>query len=191
MNEKKDNLYKDKILTVPNILSFFRIGLIPVFVWLYLFEKAYATATVILLVSALTDVVDGIIARRFNMVSDFGKAFDPIADKLTQIIALLCLVSRFNLMLIPLIILVIKELFAGVVAIIVIKKTSLVSSAVWHGKVNTVLLYAMMLLHIVWYNIPPTVSNVSIAICTGMMLLSGILYGILNIKSILKSKKQI
>lgn len=63
----------------------------------------------VLLLSGLTDVVDGIIARKCNMISDFGKAFDPIADKLTQAAMLCCLVVRFNYMLIPLGMLVIKE----------------------------------------------------------------------------------
>ena len=101
-----ESKYKDKILTIPNILSFFRICLIPVIVWLYIGKEDYSLTLIILILSGFTDVVDGIIARKCNMISDFGKAFDPIADKLTQAAMLCCLVVRFQHMMIPLVMLV-------------------------------------------------------------------------------------
>ena len=117
-----ESKYKDKILTIPNILSFFRICLIPVIVWLYIGKEDYSLTLIILILSGFTDVVDGIIARKCNMISDFGKAFDPIADKLTQAAMLCCLVVRFQHMMIPLVMLVIKEVFTGITALISIKK---------------------------------------------------------------------
>lgn len=181
--------YKKKIITIPNILSFFRLCLIPVVVWLYCGKKDYLLSTIVLLLSGLTDVADGIIARRFNMVSDFGKAFDPVADKLTQIAVLFCLVTRFRMMLIPLIVLIIKEVVAGVTSLIAIKRTGNVMGAVWHGKVTTVLLYAMMLVHLLWFNIPSFVSNVLVIICTVMMLISAVLYGMRNGKALKQSER--
>ena len=100
---------KQQILTVPNLLSFFRLLLIPVIVWLYCSKEAYGLALVVLILSALTDIADGIIARKFHLVSDFGKALDPIADKLTQIATMGCLLQRFPHMWLPLGILVVKE----------------------------------------------------------------------------------
>ena len=111
---KNTNRYKNKIITIPNILSFFRICLIPVLVWLYCFKDDYLLTVIIFILSGITDVVDGFIARRFDMISDFGKAFDPVADKLTQITMLFCLVTRFELLLIPLVILIIKEVLAAI-----------------------------------------------------------------------------
>ena len=178
---------RSKVLTLPNILSFVRLGMIPFIVWLYCFRHDYPFATLVVILSGLTDVVDGFIARRFNMVSDFGKALDPIADKLTQIAVLFCLVTKFTYMLFPLAFLVLKELFSGIVVLIQIKKTRAVHGAVWHGKLNTVLLYAMMIVHILWYDIPPVVSNIFILVCTGVMLMSAILYGVQNIGRIVKS----
>ena len=67
--------YKHKIITIPNILSFFRLLLIPVIMWLYIVKEAPVLTTVILALSGITDIVDGIIARKCHMVSDFGKAF--------------------------------------------------------------------------------------------------------------------
>ena len=75
----------NKIFTLPNFLSFFRILLIPVIIVLHC-KGQYWWAFGLLLLSGATDVVDGWIARTFHLVSDFGKAIDPVADKLTQII---------------------------------------------------------------------------------------------------------
>lgn len=140
------------------------------------------------IISGLTDIVDGFIARKFDMISDFGKAFDPVADKLTQISMLFCLVTRFPLMLIPLIILIFKEVLAAVMNMLTLKKAGFVVAAVWHGKLNTVLIYSTMFIHIVWFNIPPTVSNVLIMVCIAMMLISSVLYTISDVKAIKKEK---
>ncbi len=187
MRNDDKNKYQKRIVTIPNILSLFRICLIPVIVWLYCFKENYLLATAVLTLSGVTDVVDGFIARHFHMISDVGKALDPIADKLTQIAMLSCLVTRFPLMLLPLVLLVVKELFAGITGLITIKKTGVVLAAVWHGKATTVALYAMMALHLVWYGIPVSASNVLVVLCTLIMLMSAILYGIRNI-SILMGK---
>lgn len=140
------------------------------------------------IISGLTDIVDGFIARKFDMISDFGKAFDPVADKLTQISMLFCLVIRFPLMLIPLVILIVKEILAVVMNMLTLKKAGFVVAAVWHGKLNTVLIYSTMFIHIVWFNIPITVSNVLIIICIAMMLISSVLYTISDVKAIKKEK---
>ncbi len=104
----------NKIITIPNILSFFRLCLIPLLAWRYCVKKDYTGAAIILLVSGFTDILDGFIARRFHMVSNIGKALDPVADKMTQIAMLICLLTNFPLMWIPLILLVAKEIFAAV-----------------------------------------------------------------------------
>ena len=176
--------YQNKIITIPNILSFFRICLIPVIVWLYNVKQDYPWTLFILLLSAVTDIVDGIIARKCNMISDFGKAFDPVADKLTQMAMLFCLVSRFPYMMIPFVLLVVKEVFTGITALITIKRTNTVKGAVWHGKLTTIALYSMMAIHLLWYNIPRTDSLILVGICIGIMLMSLILYAIQNIKAI-------
>ena len=178
--------YQNKILTIPNILSFFRLCLIPVIVWLYVGKQDYLWTLLILMLSGVTDIVDGIIARKFNMVSNFGKAFDPVADKLTQMAMLFCLVSRFKYMMIPFVLLVVKEVFTGITALVSIKKTNTVKGAVWHGKLTTVSLYAMMAIHVVWFNIPRTLSLILVGICIGIMLMSFILYAIQNFTAIKK-----
>ena len=176
--------YQKKILTIPNILSFFRLCLIPVIMWLYIERQDYLWTLIILILSGITDVVDGIIARKCNMVSDFGKAFDPVADKLTQIATLFCLISRFPYMLYPFTILVFKEVCTGITSLISIKRTSTVKGAVWHGKLTTVSIYIMMALHLLWYNMPHTISLIMVGVCIGIMLMSFIMYTVQNVKAI-------
>ena len=183
MKDKKNN-YKNKIITIPNLLSLFRLCLIPVILWLYISKKDYLGTLVVLMISGITDVLDGIIARKCNMISDFGKAFDPIADKLTQAAMLSCLVMRFKYMIVPLGMLVIKEVFTGITAIISIRKTDTVKGADWHGKLTTVALYLMMSIHLIWFNIPLAVSLIMVGICIGIMMMSFIMYSMRNIKAI-------
>ena len=184
MTTDSTNTYQKKIITIPNILSFFRLCLIPVIVWLYTVKQDHFLTLIILVLSGVTDIVDGIIARKCNMISDFGKAFDPVADKLTQMAMLFCLVSRFPYIMIPFVLLVVKEVFTGITALITIKRTNTVKGAVWHGKLTTVVLYSMMAIHLLWYNLPRTVSLILVGICIGIMLMSFIMYSIQNIKAI-------
>lgn len=189
MTDENTGRYQKKIITVPNILSLFRLCLIPVIVWLYCFRNDYLLTTLVLVISGATDVIDGIIARRFGMISDFGKAFDPVADKLTQIVTLFCLVVRFPHMIIPLVVLTVKEVLAAIFNTITIKKTGEVMGAVWHGKLNTVLLYSMMVIHLVWFRIPAVVSDILIVVCTAMMLLSAVLYNMRNARALEQHKE--
>ena len=185
MNTQKNNA-QNKIITIPNLLSAFRHCLIPVIVWLYCEKQDYFWTTLVLMLSGLTDVVDGFIARKFHMISNLGKILDPVADKLTQIAMMFCLVIRYPYMLCPLILLVVKEVFDAVTGLIVIHKAGRVQGAEWHGKALTVLLYATMLVHLIWYEIPAAVSNILILTCVVMMIISLIMYGKERLRIILR-----
>ena len=79
--------WKKEILTIPNLLSLFRLLLIPVYVSIFLNASVpahYYRSGSILALSCLTDLIDGKIARRFNMISRVGQVLDPLADKITQ-----------------------------------------------------------------------------------------------------------
>ena len=180
---------KRQILTIPNLLSLLRLLMIPLFIWLYLHGYEGWTAFV-LIFSGLTDVVDGYIARHYNQVSDFGKAFDPIADKLTQAAMLLCLLTRYPTMIVPFLLLAVKDVFNAVSGLVVIRRTGVVFGAEWHGKLTTVLLYGMMILHVVWQDIPQWASNTLNAGCVVMMLVSFALYAQRNTQAIRNAKKQ-
>lgn len=176
--KKKEN----KFLTVPNVLSLFRIALIPVIVWLYAISGNMVWSGVVLIVSGLTDIADGWIARHYNMVSEVGKALDPIADKLTQGAVLLCMIFRFPLLVFPFILLLAKEAFVGVTGLLLIQKSGAVYGAEWHGKAATCLIYAVLLLHLFWTEIPLAATLVSVILASGMMLISLFLYGMRNLK---------
>ena len=176
-------LFRGNILTIPNILSLIRVCLIPLFVWLYLAQDDVLATAIVLLLSGLTDALDGFIARHFNMISDFGKALDPFADKLTQFAMLCCLVIRYPRMIWLIVVLCVKEICVAISQIVVIQKRDLVLGAAWHGKVTTILLYAVMTLHLLWLEIPDALSWALVLLCICMLLLSGVLYGIRNYRA--------
>ena len=183
------NSTQKKIVTIPNILSFFRLCLIPVIIWLYIGEKNYLWAGIVLILSGATDLADGFIARHFHMISDLGKVLDPVADKLTQAAMLFCLCTRFPLMILPLVLMIVKEGFMGISGLMIIRKTGSVFGADWHGKAATVLLYAAMIVHVFWYEVPVLVSDLMIGACSLMIVISLLLYAKHNIR-ILKGEKR-
>lgn len=167
---------KNKIITIPNLMSLFRILLIPIMLWLYCERQKYMLTAALLVLSGITDVLDGYIARKFNMVSDLGKLLDPSADKLTQAAMLICLMTRFPGMRLPLVLLIIKEVVNGTIGLFLTSKTGEVFGAECYGKVATVLLYATLFLHIIWATMPPMLSDLLIAVCAVLIFLSFILY---------------
>lgn len=129
---------------VPNALSLLRIALVPVFMGLY-FARMDVWAFVVLLLSGLSDAVDGFIARRFNQITDCGKLLDPISDKLTQVAVVVSLATRYP-QLWPLAALcLIKETCQAIGGAIMLKRNCEVRGSKWFGKVSTVVFYGSML----------------------------------------------
>ncbi len=159
---QEENL--NRIITVPNLLSFFRLCLIPVIIWSYCVKKNPLLAGEILLLSGLTDLADGYIARRFHRISNLGKILDPVADKLTQAAMLICLFTRF------------PHMLSG--------GGGKVHGADWHGKIVTFLLYGTAAVHIIWFHITPMVSDLLIGLCAIMMVISVALYIIQNTRTL-------
>lgn len=162
-----------RILTVPNLLSFFRILLIPVIICLY-FKEQYWWAFGLLVLSGATDVVDGWIARTFHVVSDFGKAIDPVADKLTQIALLLCLMPMKYWWMVA--VLITKEVSIGILTLIALRRTHSVYSAGWYGKICTVVIYLSMFVLILWRDADPTFVLVDAIVCSALIALAFVLY---------------
>ena len=167
---------KGQILTIPNLLSLFRLLLVPVIVYAYLGLKNDTLTVILLAVSALTDVLDGQIARRFHMVSDLGKALDPAADKLTQVCMVLCLAFRYPLMWILLGLCVVRETCMTILGYLTIRKTGAVNGAKWYGKVSTVVLYGTGLALLVFPTMPAWLSTVLILLCMTCVALALVLY---------------
>lgn len=184
MSQTKDRTAsgEDRIFTIPNAMSMFRILLIPVIVWLYVGKQQYLYAFVGLLLSGATDLLDGWVARRFHMVSKLGKVLDPIADKLTQVSLLICIMLERHRVTFLVVLMFIKEFIMAVTGLKVLKKTGEPYSAKWHGKINTFLLDFTVILHVLWREMPIWLSTVLIVVCAGFMIFSLIEYWIQNRK---------
>lgn len=175
---------KSQILTIPNLLSFLRLVTVPFIIWAYMGLDNQWLAIGLVALSGLTDIVDGKIARRFNMISDFGKILDPIADKVTQGTLIICLSAKYKLM-VPLVILfALKEAVMLAMGYIILKRQDSVNSAKWYGKVNTAILYATAIILIMFSSIPSEVATILIVICGCFIIFSLIRY-MLFYKSIL------
>ena len=133
------------LITIPNIISFFRILLIPLFAVAYFRDElTMSWSLIILIISGVSDVIDGFIARKFNMISDLGKVLDPIADKLTQAVVLLCLTIKHMIILPTFIVLFIKELLTMFAAIHILSNGTKPISSRWFGKLSTVVIFITM-----------------------------------------------
>ena len=132
--------------TIPNWLCFVRISLIPVFS-VHFIKEQYIAAIITMIVAALTDVFDGKIARKYNMVSNLGKILDPIADKLSQIAIVIILLVKFwdGPLKYILFLFIFKELLMIIgAAILMSKGMRPVAAEVW-GKLATVVFYTFMI----------------------------------------------
>jgi len=185
MNKKR----KDNIFTIPNLLSLFRLSLIPLFVYLYSRKNLPVAGCIVLLISGCTDIIDGYIARKFDMVSNLGKILDPVADKLTQAVTLVCLAENHPMMILPLSILFAKESINAIMCVLAIRKSGQVQSSDWHGKLNTVVLYGVLGIHLLWSDIPRYISRILIYVSCLMMLFSFALYSVANLSVLIKKKK--
>lgn len=141
--------WKKEILTIPNILSLFRLALIPVYVLIYLNAKEpshYFISAGILAVSCLTDLIDGKIARKFNMISTLGKILDPLADKLTQFTLILCLGVRYQALRYLFALFMIKEGFQTIAGMVNLRKGKMLDGALISGKVCTTVLFLSLIM---------------------------------------------
>ena len=132
---------------VPNTLTIIRFLLIP-FIVACIFNGNFIAAFIIFTISGITDIADGFIARKFNLVSNFGKLMDPLADKLTQISTLASLAIIHIIPIWILIIVLIKEFIMIVGASFLYGKDVVVYSR-WYGKLATVLFYLAIVLSLV------------------------------------------
>lgn len=140
---------------IPNILTVLRIALAPCFVILYLLDQT-AAALAVFVVGSVTDMLDGFIARKFNWITDAGKALDPLADKITLIAILMCLFIADRIPVWLLLILVARELLM-ILGGIILWQNKLTFAADRFGKVNTMLFFTAALLLFPWHSVQPLI----------------------------------
>ncbi len=157
----------EMIFTVPNIISFARILMIIPFVVFFL-KGEYVYAFSFIIMSGISDCLDGFLARKLNQISELGKLLDPIADKLTLVAVILCLGTLVPPILPLVIALVLKDLLMLLGGYYLLRKGITPPPAKWYGKVATVIFY---------------ISVVTIVFCKGILeydipWLTGIMMGI-------------
>ncbi len=159
--------WKRELFTIPNLLSLFRLILIPVYVVIYVnatTEKEYFLSAAILSVSCLTDMVDGKIARKFNMISTVGKVLDPIADKATQVTMIICLAIRYPALRYLFILFIVKEAFQLIAGFIRLRKGMILKGALISGKISTTILFISLILMVLL----PDLSTMAVDIIAGI-----------------------
>jgi len=173
--------WKKEIFSIPNVLSMIRLTLIPLYIAIYLNAKTnfhhYVSAG-ILAVSCLTDLIDGKIARHFDMITTVGKVLDPFADKATQFTLILCLAIRRNLPLLWALIalFVAKESFQLIAGSLILRKGKILSGAVLPGKICTAMLFITLVLMIMLPALPDRTINIIAIIDGAFMIVSFIAY---------------
>lgn len=135
-------------MNLANKLTVFRVVLVPFFVAFMLLEGiVYNTliAMVIFIVATATDKLDGIIARKYNMVTSFGKFMDPIADKLLVCSALVCLTSSGKIPAWIVITIIAREFIISGIRIIAAENGVVIAASQW-GKIKTIIQMAMIII---------------------------------------------
>lgn len=171
--------WKKDIFSIPNLLSLFRLLLIPVYATIYLNATEnyqYFLAGVILAVSCLTDMIDGKIARKYNMITTLGKVLDPLADKLTQLTLTICLSLKYPVLYPVLGLFVIKELFQLVLGVVFLRKGKMLPGALMAGKVCTTILFVSLIALVLMPNINPVAVKAVAAIDTLFLIISFVSY---------------
>ena len=171
--------WKKEIFTIPNLLSLFRLALIPVYVHLYLnarTDSEYALAAGIMALSCMTDMVDGKIARKYNMISNVGKVLDPMADKFTQLALILCLSARYPILYPVLVLFLAKEFFQLFAMIISLRQGKALPGALMAGKVCTTVLFVSLIALVLFPNLNTVTVDLIVLTDAVFLLISFVSY---------------
>lgn len=171
--------WKKELWTIPNMLSMFRLVLIPVYIYIYLNateDHHYWIAAAILAISCLTDMIDGKIARKFNMISNVGKVLDPIADKMTQFALMVCLSTQRKPIRVLLGLFVIKEFFQLVAMIINLRKGKALDGALLSGKVSTTVLFVSLIILVMMPRLSNQIADTITIVCAIFLLIAFVDY---------------
>lgn len=152
--------WKKDLLTIPNLLSLFRLLLIPIYMVIYLNAEDltdHCIAAGILAVSCLTDAIDGKIARHFNMISTIGKILDPLADKATQFTLIVCLAIKNPVLWTLVVLFVIKESFQLIAGYLTLRKGKMLTGALLAGKICTAVLFVSLIILVLFPNLKQSI----------------------------------
>ena len=178
-------------MNIPNMLSVFRIMLIPVFGVVYMQASEqpwFYVAALILLLSAVTDILDGIIARKYNMITPLGKVLDPFADKLTQAVVCILFSLRNPEFWFVVVLILAKELLMLAAGLKIYHIYKELNNSKWFGKLYTVVFYVIMLMIIAFPNLKTQLTMGLLIVMVFFMLFAFFMYIPVFIRLIKKSK---
>jgi CDP-diacylglycerol---glycerol-3-phosphate 3-phosphatidyltransferase len=179
---------------IPNFLTLLRVLLVPVFIWFSFFsaeQYAIIFAAAIFIVASITDYYDGMLARKFDVISDFGKIMDPLADKILVISALLTLTYKLQYIhFAVIIIIVLREVVISIMRSYYTKHNIYIAADFW-GKLKTVLqmtgiitalVYASAVVLFPAFSVPLIIFHIYFWIVAAVTIFSGINYFVRDLK---------
>ena len=165
--------WKRELFTIPNLLSLFRLVLLPVYAGIYLNAteaRQFRVAGFLMIISCLTDLLDGKIARQYHQITNLGKVLDPLADKVTQFVLTLCLSKKYSVLRPVLALIFVKEIFQLMLAIAFAMKGKVLTGALMAGKICTTILFISLICLVLFPGIDSAVVT-AIAITDSTFLL--------------------
>lgn len=162
---------------LPNYLTIVRIIFVPI-IFSLIFTENYLIAFIVFTISSLTDIADGIIARKYNLITEWGKLMDPLADKLTQINTLTALSIKGIIPFWILIVVTLKEIPMICGAFFLYKNEIVTVNSKWYGKAATVILYLAIVLSLLSWKFP-VLSGLNMYfyyVALGMTVFAGVMY---------------
>ena len=152
----------EEYFSIPNIMGYFRIAL--AMLYMLLFYRAldgapYWPVIVTIVISGITDFFDGKIARRFNMITDWERCH-PIADKITLGAIIISMSFKYSIVVFMVVFYIIKEGYMAVAGIISIRAGHKIEGAMWYGKVCTFATYVILIVLLLFPNMPEVMVNV-------------------------------
>lgn len=168
-----------KFWNIPNILTLLRFLAVLVYWIMFFTESTYIPALFVFITAIFTDVADGIIARKLDLVTKYGKVLDPLADKLIQVSALTTLVIAGRLMWLFSVIILVKELYLIVCGSILFKRKVVVCSN-YIGKIATVVMSIGIVL--IMFDVTLEIGRYVTAAGIGVSLISAVNYTIVTLR---------
>lgn len=180
MNRKDDDEMrgtpkKEDFLKIPNLLCYLRILMVPLFIYLF-YNDYHIQSALVVIAAAVTDILDGYIARHYNLITDWGKFIDPVADKMMQLSMLIVTIFKVKWILILAILFAIKEILLLIIGIYIYHNDYNLKGANWAGKLCTVVLDTVMVIFIAFPTPPDAVAIALVGIVTIFLFISFISY---------------
>ncbi|MDD2261406.1 MAG: CDP-alcohol phosphatidyltransferase family protein [Clostridia bacterium] len=171
---------------IPNIITCIRLCLIPVFCY-FLWNNNDLVAGIVFIIAALSDVVDGYLARKLNAISNFGKLADPFADKIMQISAIILLFLLGRLKAWIMIVLFAKDFILMLGGLLYKLIYNITVSSRWFGKISALTLNVIIAASIL-FSLGTGTTNILMVIAMCLQIASLVAYTVLSLINLSKIK---